>query len=197
VGARLAGGLAYFAVIGVAFMFVEIGLLQRLSLVLGHPAFSLVVVLASLILSAGVGALASDRLPLEGIPGRVALSVVLAALLVAASATLPAWVPRVAPLPLPTRIAFAAALTAVIGFPMGMAFPAGMRAYARDLADEAPWLWGINGVAGVVASSGAVMLALERGIAALFVIAAFGYATLAPLTLIGARSRASAEDDGR
>ena len=36
---------------------------------------------------------------------------------------------------------------------MGMAFPAGMRTYAKELGDETPWLWGINGVAGVVASS--------------------------------------------
>jgi hypothetical protein len=63
-----------------------------------------------------------------------------------------------------------------------------MRTYARDLADEAPWLWGINGVAGVVASSGAVMVALERGLGALFVLAAVGYALLVPLTLIGARA---------
>ena len=68
-GVRLAGALAYFSIIGVAFMLVEIALLQRLSIVLGHPAFSLVVVLASLVASAGLGSLASDRLPLDGARG--------------------------------------------------------------------------------------------------------------------------------
>ena len=97
----------------------------------------------------------------------------------------PVWAPRVAPLALSLRIAFSAALTASLGFPMGMAFPAGMRTYARDLADETPWLWGINGVAGVVASSGAVMLALDHGLSALFLLAAAGYALLVPLTLLG------------
>ncbi len=188
VGLRLAGALTYFAVIGVAFMLVEIGLLQRLSLILGHPAFSLVVVLASLVASAGLGALASDRLPLDRPFGRVVLSIALAGLLVAVSVALPAWAPRIAPLALSTRIAFSAALTSTLGFPMGMAFPAGMRTYARDLADETPWLWGINGVAGVIASSGAVMLALEHGITALFVTAALGYAMLAPLTMLGTRT---------
>jgi hypothetical protein len=145
------------------------------------------VVLSSLVASAGLGSLASDRLPLTGTWGRVALSLVLASLLVAASLTLPAWAPRLAPLALTQRIAFAAAFTAVLGFPMGMAFPVGMRTYGPDLREETPWLWGINGVAGVVASGGAVMLALERGVTALFVTAAIGYALLAPLTMLGKR----------
>jgi hypothetical protein len=102
---------------------------------------------------------------------------------------MPAWAPRAAVLSLPARVGFAAALTAALGFPMGMAFPAGMRAYGKDLGDETPWLWGINGVAGVVASSAAVMLALEHGIAALLAIAAAGYALLAPLTFLGSRPR--------
>jgi hypothetical protein len=185
-GTRLAGALAYFAIIGVAFMLVEIALLQRLSLVLGHPAFSLIVVLSSLVASAGLGSLASDRLPLDRPLGRIGLSFVLAAMLVCASLALPTWAPRVAPAALSTRIAFAAALTAALGFPMGMAFPAGMRTYAKDLADETPWLWGINGVAGVIASSAAVMLALENGISSLLVTAAIGYALLAPIAALGA-----------
>jgi spermidine synthase len=186
-GLRLASALAYFAIIGVAFMLVEIALLQRLSLVLGHPSFSLIVVLASLVASAGLGSLASDRLPLDRPLGRIGLSFVLAAMLVGASFALPAWAPRIAPAALGTRIAFAAALTAALGFPMGMAFPAGMRTYAKDLGDETPWLWGINGVAGVIASSAAVMLALEHGIAALLIMAAFGYAMLAPIAALGAK----------
>jgi hypothetical protein len=189
VGARLAGALTYFAIIGVAFMFVEIGLLQRLSIVLGHPAFSLVVVLASLVASAGLGSLVSDKLPLDKPGGRVALSFVLAAILIAASEALPIWAARVAPMGLSTRVAFAAALTSALGFPMGMAFPAGMRAYGKDLGDETPWLWGINGVAGVIASSGAIMIALEHGISSLLVTAAIGYAVLAPLTMLGARAQ--------
>src|SRR6266478_7390717 len=46
-------------------MLVEIGLLQRTSVFLGHPVYSLSVLLFTLILSAGVGSLLSDRLPLD------------------------------------------------------------------------------------------------------------------------------------
>ena len=56
VGRRLVwGGTAYFALIGLGFMFVEMGLLQRLSVFLGHPVYSLSVVLFSLILQGILG----------------------------------------------------------------------------------------------------------------------------------------------
>jgi hypothetical protein len=184
VSQRLAAGLGYFAAIGVAFMFVEIAFLQRLSLLLGHPAYSLVVVLASLIASAGLGALVSDRLPFGRARGRLVLAAVLVGLLLTASRALPVWAPAVSSLGLGARIAFAAGLMTTLGFPLGMAFPAGMRAFEGDLADELPWLWGINGVTGVIASSGAVMLALEYGITALLVIAAAAYVLAAVLSMV-------------
>jgi hypothetical protein len=66
-GARdltLAGGALYFVSIGLGFMLVEMSMMQQLSLLLGQPIYSLVLVLAGLILSSGLGSLASERLHL-------------------------------------------------------------------------------------------------------------------------------------
>jgi hypothetical protein len=46
------GGTGYFALIGIGFMMIEIALLQRMSVFLGHPVYALSVVLFSLILQA-------------------------------------------------------------------------------------------------------------------------------------------------
>src|SRR5260370_4257874 len=46
-------------------MFVEIAMMQQLSIFLGHPIYSLVVVLGGLIFSTGIGSLASDKLQLN------------------------------------------------------------------------------------------------------------------------------------
>ena len=59
------GGIAYFIAIGLGFMLVEIAMMQQLSIFLGHPIYSMVVVLGGLILAAGLGSLASDRWPLK------------------------------------------------------------------------------------------------------------------------------------
>src|SRR6185503_2981853 len=56
------GALSFaFAAIGVGFMLVEIAQMQRLIFLLGHPTFSLSVVLFGLLISSGAGSFASGR----------------------------------------------------------------------------------------------------------------------------------------
>jgi hypothetical protein len=50
-----------FAAIGVGFMLVEIAQMQRLIFLLGHPTFSLSVVLFGLLISSGIGSFVSGR----------------------------------------------------------------------------------------------------------------------------------------
>ena len=56
--------LAYFALIGFGFMFVQIPFLQRFSVFLGHPTYAFSIVLFFMILSAGLGSLVSERIDL-------------------------------------------------------------------------------------------------------------------------------------
>src|SRR5262249_48929192 len=83
------GGTGYFALIGIGFMRIEIALLQRMSVFLGHPVYALSVVLFSLILSTAFGSMASERVRLGGAANVVTWSVATAAYLFA----LPFWLP--------------------------------------------------------------------------------------------------------
>jgi hypothetical protein len=87
----VAAGTVYFALIGIGFMMAEIALLQRISVFLGHPVYALSVVLFSLILSTGLGSLASERIPLDSRPKLVGWSALVGLYLLA----LPAWLPDV------------------------------------------------------------------------------------------------------
>ena len=60
----IASGTAYFLLIGLGFMLVEIGVIERLSIFLGHPVYGLAVGLFGIIVTTGAGSLLSDRLPL-------------------------------------------------------------------------------------------------------------------------------------
>lgn len=180
----LTAGLVYFAMIGIGFMLCEVGLLQRLSLVLGHPTYSLIVVLASLVAAAGVGSLLSDKLPLDRAPWCYILPIVLVVALLGVGWGLPAMAPTVQRLGLSSRILFSVAFTSCLGLLLGMAFPTGMRLVRATAEEETPWLWGINGVGGVVASSAAVMIALEFGLKTLFLISAICYAALLPAVFL-------------
>src|SRR5262249_40288767 len=54
--------LLYFAAIGLGFMFVEVSLLQRLTIFLGHPTYSLTTILFALLTAGGLGSFLSSRL---------------------------------------------------------------------------------------------------------------------------------------
>src|SRR5262249_10676791 len=82
-------GTLYFLLIGLGFMFVEIGLIQRLSTFLGHPVYALAIGLFGIILSTGIGSLASEQLPLGSGPRIVVWASLLAVYLL----LLPFWFP--------------------------------------------------------------------------------------------------------
>ncbi|QCI63101.1 class I SAM-dependent methyltransferase [Phreatobacter stygius] len=157
-------GTAYFALIGIGFMMVEIALLQRISVFLGHPVYALSVVLFSLILSTGLGSLASERLRLDGSLRLIGWSALTGAYLLA----LPSWLPgallHLESASLMSRAGLAVLVLAPAGFLMGFGFPTGMRLVSMIDQRPTPWFWGINGAAGVLAASVAVLTSIEFGI---------------------------------
>lgn len=177
---KLVAGLVYFSAIGVGFMLAEIALLQRLSLVLGHPSYSLMVVLSSLIGAMGLGSLISDRLPLDRRPWAFVFPVVLSGILFATAHGWSRLAAGVASAPTPTRIGFAVAVCAVLGLVLGVAFPVGMRLARKGHDAETPWLWGINGVGSVLASSLAMLIALGFGLTNLMIVGSAFYLALIP-----------------
>jgi hypothetical protein len=160
-----AGGLAYFVAIGLGFMLVEIAMMQQLSLLLGQPVYSLVVVLAGLIFSTGFGSLASDRLRFASslasrLPALGAMAVVAAYSL----AVLPV-VHRAVADALWLRAAWALLLVMPCGFVMGFCFPVGLRwLAARGQAGNLPWMWALNGGAATLGSFLAVVISMDSSI---------------------------------
>jgi hypothetical protein len=184
IGRRLAiGGTAYFLLIGAGFMCAEIGLLQRLTVFLGHPIYSLSIVLFALILTTGIGSLLSVQMPLESKRSFALWAVVTAFYLSA----LPAWLPNTLhayeSASLVMRAAVCLAATAPAGVLMGFGFPTGMRFINAVDRTPTPWFWGINGAAGVLASSFAVGVSIAFGIYVTFFTSALCYALLIPAGL--------------
>jgi hypothetical protein len=175
---KLFGGLAYFLLIGIGFMLIEIAILQRLSIVLGHPIYSLIVVLSSLIAAAGVGSVLSDAAPLSRAPYCYLFPLVIAGLVIGFALVWPKLAPVIIAAETPVRIAWSVAVTLLIGLPLGVAFPAGMRLMREGHAEETPWLWGLNGVGSVMASSLAILIALAGGLTVLLFAAASCYLLL-------------------
>src|SRR5262245_47286647 len=90
-----AGSIVYFASLGFGFISVELALLQNLTLLLGHPIFTLSVLLFTLLASGGIGSALSRRFS-------VASACLVVCVLGAVEAfALPGLVPLLLPLALP------------------------------------------------------------------------------------------------
>jgi spermidine synthase len=169
--------MAYFVAIGLGFILVEVALIQSFVLYLGHPVHALTVILSSLLVFAGFGALYSRRLPAEqfvryrgwhfaAIIGVVAIELLLMPSLFDASLHLPLYI----------RIAITVAALAPLGFLMGHPFPIGLRHVENLRHDLIPWAWGLNGAASVLGSVGAIGIAMLAGYKAVMIVGIAGYA---------------------
>lgn len=175
-----AAALAWFTVIGLSFMFVQVALMQRFSVYLGHPTYAVVVILASMILAAGAGSFVSDRVDVSPGSRMLARVPVLAMLLLLA-----VWflVPRLVTVTiehgLAVRCLVVVSIVAPSAFLMGFFFPIGMRLVQRIQDAATPWMWGVNGACGVLGAVIAVAISMWGGIGANLLVAAFLYGTLA------------------
>jgi len=170
--------LIYFLALGTGFIFIEIGLMQRLILFLGHPTFALSVVLFSLLIFSGIGSFLSSKLVPQGEDPRKALRWVipaLAVLMVAYIFLLPPVLQWGLGWSTPARILFATALIAPLGLLMGMPFPLGFRLVSQVNQPLTPWAWGVNGFASVVGSILSVMLAQTIGFSLVMALAVVIY----------------------
>ena len=172
-GSRALAG--YFAALGVAFMLLEIALMQRVTLFLGSPVLAAAVVLATLLAAAGAGSLlAGPRAAAQAsawpMLGAVAALVALYAL------GLPAVLRAGLALGDAARIALAVALVVPLGLAVGVPFPAALaRLAARGEGASTGLAWAANGVGSVLGPILAALLALDVGISGVTLLAGAGY----------------------
>lgn len=161
--------LSPFGFLGLAYLFVEIPLLQRFILFLGHPTYAMATVLGTLLLFSGLGSLLSARVRI--VPAMGAL----VGLVLLYRAGLPLLSGPLLGLPIAARVAVAVAGLAPLGTLMGMPFPCNLALLQERTAGLVPWAWGINGALSVIASIMAAMVALSWGFDAVLMLGALCY----------------------
>lgn len=176
--------IVYFGCLGLGFMLLEIGLAQKFSLFLGHPTLSLSVVLGGMLVFSGLGAFVSGKFP-----ARVTslATLVVAALAFALVFILPKITQTWLEAAEGTRILMALLVLLPLSFFMGMPMPSGLRLLSQHGSDLVPWAFGTNGVASVVGSILAIVLAMEVGFTGVLIISG-GLYLLAAATRLRTKS---------
>ncbi|HVF88470.1 MAG TPA: hypothetical protein VNH22_00295 [Blastocatellia bacterium] len=156
--------LLYFACLGAGFIIVEVAMIQKFILFLGHPVYALAVVLFSLLTFSAIGSYVSGRFgdaDLTRAIVRVLMLVV--GLVLVYIVALPPIFYGLVHLAHPIRIAIAIVSIAPLAMVMGMPMPMGIRLLSRNAPEIIPWAWGVNGATSVMGSVAALAIALLTG----------------------------------
>jgi hypothetical protein len=183
--------LIYFGALGAGFMLIEVSVLQRFVLLLGHPVYSLTVTLFSLLLGTGIGAAWSRRLREQTLARSTTIALVVIALLaLVVTAVVTPLVTWAIPFSRAVRIAIAVATLVPIGVVLGVPMPAGIRLLTARAPQMLTWAWGINGALSVVGATLAIFVAMNWGFAATLMVASATYIVglVALLTSVRRRS---------
>jgi hypothetical protein len=182
--------LLYFICIGAGYILIQVALVQKFILFLGHPTYALTVIIFSMLISSGLGSYYSRRLMGESSVTR--LRAVLIG--VAAAVTVLAFV--VAPVtefgvgwPLPWKAAVTVGLIAPAGFLMGIPFPTGLTRLQHEFPNAVRWAWALNAAASVLGSVSAICLAIYIGLRATVLVGALLY--LGALAVVSLRNKAT------
>jgi spermidine synthase len=156
----------YFACIGVGYLAIEMALLQKFGLFLGHPNYALSVVLAVLLLATGLGSLYSAAL-MRALGGTRGAALGLAVIVVVERALAMPRLAGLIGLPFGARVVIVAVLVAPVGLLLGTFFPSALDRLKGEAAAFAPWAWGLNGVFSVLAPLLSIAVSVTWGINAL------------------------------
>lgn len=190
-GLRTPGALrsfVYFAALGLGFMLIEIALMQKLVIFLGHPTYALSVVLVSLLAAAGTGSLLAGRIAVVRARHLRLILLGIAAMVTIDVLAVNHLLPMLLGVPLWLRMLAVVMLLVPTGLVLGMPFPSGMRLLEEQCPHLVPWGWAVNAFFSVFGSIFCIVLSMAIGFSNVFWVALAVYA----LGLLGMRAPGSA-----
>ncbi len=167
--------LLFFLFIGAGYILIQVALIQKFVLFLGHPTYALTVIVFSMLISSGAGSFSSKRLIHEE-SGRLGfLLLLIAGAVIVLSAVITPVVESGVALPFALRVLISVALISPIGYAMGMPFPTGLSLLEKIMPASVRWAWAINAASSVMGSAAAMFLAIYVGLQVTLVIGGLFY----------------------
>jgi len=173
-GGNKAWIVLYFSALGLGYMFLEIVFIKYFVLYLGHPIYSVAVVISIMLISSGLGSYYSSRLKMYQ-KSLLKITGIISGLILLYSFLIGIFLSTTVGLPDTLKIAITALIVALPSFFMGMPFPLGLKIVDQIKKSNVPWAWGINGCVSVISTTLAVIIAVEMGFMSMMLFAALAY----------------------
>lgn len=186
--------LGYFAGLGVGFIGIEIALIQKFTLLLGQPLYSIVVTLFAILVFTGFGSFLCGKWLRPGSTAARLVPVVILGWIAVVAFASESIVHACITLPLSARAAVVVLLVAPAAMALGMPFAHGISIVQRINPSFVPWAWAVNGTTTVVGSILCVIVSMQFGFAVVLVACASVYLfAFAAIDGISRRSAAAAD----
>jgi hypothetical protein len=187
--------LWYFLCLGAGYILVQVALIQKFVLLLGHPTYALTVIVFSMLVASGAGSYLSGRV-VAGDDTRLVYVLAAVALLVGILAFVSTpLVTAAAGWPLAAKLFLTTLAVAPAALLMGMPFPSGLRRLEKRHAPSVRWAWSLNAAASVLGSASAIFLAIYIGLRSTLLVGAALY-VCALLVILATRTSQVAHGDG-
>ncbi len=169
--------LVYFGSIGLAFLFLEIPLIQKSILSMEHPTYAFTLVVLSLLIFSSLGSIYSRKVWM----GRRWMLIFLFGCAIVTTIFYDPIQVYTLGWPMVTRSLILGLSLAPLGILMGVPFPIGL-AWLEDAGSAlVPWAWAVNGCASVMAAVLAAIIVLSTNFSVVLLLGAlfYGIAALA------------------
>lgn len=179
--------LIYFLCIGAGYILIQVALIQKFVLFLGHPTYALTVIIFSMLVSSGIGSYFSRRIVRNSTARLTGVFIFIAAAISVLALIITPITEGGVALPFPAKVLISVLLIAPVALAMGLPFPSGLSRLEQIMPQNVRWAWAINAAASVLGSAGAIIIAIYFGLektlmtGALFYVGALLAAVLSPL----------------
>jgi len=166
---------AYFALLGLGYIMIEICLIQKFTLLLGQPVYTMLTVICSMLIFSGIGSMLSERI-IHHIKNKIYFIFGIIFVLTVAIALLnPIIFDSMARSELWLKILVSVLMIAPLAVFMGIPFPYGISHIDQNSKMMIAFGWGVNGFFSVLGSILVVMLTMSYGFRIVLITAAVLY----------------------
>ncbi len=156
--------LLYFVCLGAGYIMIQVSLIQKFVLLLGHPTYALTVIIFSMLISSGLGSFYSKRI-VKNNPERLRIVLLLIVILVPVLGYFAGLVSDLGPAwPLAVKMLTTVLVIAPLGFLMGIPFPTGLATLEGWDSSAVRWGWSMNAASSVLGSAMAIFFAIYLGL---------------------------------
>ncbi|MCK5139641.1 MAG: hypothetical protein KAQ85_07360 [Thermodesulfovibrionia bacterium] len=166
----------YFFLVGLGYMFLEMGFIAKMTLLIGHPVWAIAVTILSFLLFSAFGALTCKLIFSLKYSGWMVYSIYIAVAAIIVTGLLEILAMRfffnyMVQYSFTARLVISFLMIAPLAFFMGIPFPFAIKKLGLNSRPLIPWALGINGFASVIAAVGGTLLAISLGFTNVSIIA--------------------------